>query len=56
MYHVVLCRGMAPAGLSLLQARKDVKVTVLEAPAEPKTLSGEESGMPDEAADEQSNA
>ncbi len=36
MYHVVLCRGMAPAGLSLLQARKDVKVTVLEAPAEPK--------------------
>lgn len=36
MHHVVLCRGMHPAGLSKLQARPDLKLTVLEAPAEPK--------------------
>jgi D-3-phosphoglycerate dehydrogenase len=34
--HVILCRGMHPAGLSKLQARPDIRITVLEAPAEPK--------------------
>ncbi len=34
--HVILCRGMHPAGLSKLQARQDIRITTLEAPAEPK--------------------
>ena len=36
MYNVILCRGMHPAGLSLLEARKDVRITTLDPPAEPK--------------------
>jgi D-3-phosphoglycerate dehydrogenase len=36
MHHVLLCRHMHPAGLSKLEARPDLKLTVLEAPAEPK--------------------
>ncbi len=36
MYHVILCRAMNEAGQSLLASRKDVRVTLLEAPPEPK--------------------
>jgi D-3-phosphoglycerate dehydrogenase len=36
MHHVILCRHMHEAGMALLKARKDIRLTVLEAPAEPK--------------------
>jgi D-3-phosphoglycerate dehydrogenase len=36
MHHVLLCRHMHEAGMSLLKARKDIRLTLLEAPAEPK--------------------
>jgi D-3-phosphoglycerate dehydrogenase len=36
MHHVLLCRHMHPAGMEKLAARPDLKLTVLEAPAEPK--------------------
>jgi D-3-phosphoglycerate dehydrogenase len=36
MHHVLLCRHMHEAGMSKLTTRKDLRVTVLEAPAEPK--------------------
>lgn len=35
MYDVILCRGMHPAGLAMLEARKDIRLRTLEPPAEP---------------------